>query len=97
MPSTVRDSCKVPARLSQRKVVVEDGLDLAAEYLDFDDGWMSSTIWRNMEDKMTIDKSLQSIWVQYNLVEIAGGSGINRGCGGVTGPWYWRRQPWIDQ
>ena len=77
MPSTVRDGCKVLSCLSQRKVVVEDGLDLAAEYLDFDDGWMSSTIWRKMEGKMPVDKSLQSIWVQYTLVEIAGGSGIN--------------------
>ena len=77
MPLTVRGGCKVLARQSQRKVVVEDGLDLAAEYLVFDESWMSSTIWRKMEDKMPVDESLQSIWVQYTLVEIDGGSGIN--------------------
>ena len=63
-----------------RKVVVGDGFDLTAEDLDFDDGWLPSTIGMKM---MVIETPAVEFgkpkYVHYALVEIHGGSCINWG------------------
>ena len=78
------------ARQRQRKVVVGDyGFDLAAEDLDFDYGWLSSTIWMKMVAAMPTDEVKWTKWVHYAPVEIPGGSGVPWGGGGVMGAWCW--------
>ena len=44
-----RDDHKLLEFQIQRKVVVNDGLNLAAENFDFDNGWLSSTIWMSKD------------------------------------------------
>ena len=57
---------------------------MAAADFDFDNGWLSSTIWTEMMvAEMRAVEFGQPKWGHYALVEIAGGTGLNWGGVGV--------------